>query len=619
MGGKRLGGRRGVAAVAAFVIIAAFAMSLVSISAVIMEYARLAESAKRANELVAMKESEGVRVMRVSADKIEVYNYGSIPVVVAGYFKVNPAGQAIYVKLEPPAVVAAASSMEISVDVPEGWRVGVVTSNGNAFWEEPREPQYEGELVPPGQMAYVTFAAEGLDSYASGSVVLRVDGQSYAYGDLPKTFAWASGSTHSFEWISPVQGSGARYLWTSTRGLSTKQSDSSFTVSANGYIIATYKAQYRLTTSVSPSGAGSVSLNPSSPDGYYDAGTAVTLTATASSGYAFDAWTGDASGTSSSTSITMNSPKRVTANFFTFSISVNPSSGSTTPGGSVTATVTVTYQSGASPKTISFSASGLPSGASASFSPNPVTVSPSSPTATSTMTISTSTATPSGTYTITITGSGGGISKSAAYTLTVNAWPTRWYLREHQTSTSYTPDVGFSVPSPGIIRISSTRRSIGQGYLFIVLPKDKLHGSKISVRWNVYYTYADSRDLWLGAVYVIDAALSRDADLPIKGIEDMGYRYVTATHYPGPLGAPAGWLGWRTSTSNVLDLSSFTSNYVTLLIRLNDGWVAQTVMLDVDYVQVLNSFDSTIHTWEFTGSVVMERTGTLEDYGYIDS
>ena len=198
-------------------------------------------------------------------------------------------------------------------------------------------------------------------------------------------------------------------------------------------------------------------------------------------------------------------------------------------------------------------------------------------------------------------------------------WPTRWYLREHQTSTSYTPDIGFSVPSSGIIRISSTQSSIGQGYLFIVLPKDMLHGSKISVRWNVYYTYPDSRDLWLGAVYVIDAALSRDANLPINGIEGMGYTYVTATHYPGPLGAPAGWLGWRTSTSNVLDLSSFANDQVTLLIRLEDGWVSQTVMIDVDYVQVLSPSGSTIHTWEFTGSVVMERTGTLEDYGYIDS
>jgi uncharacterized repeat protein (TIGR02543 family) len=70
---------------------------------------------------------------------------------------------------------------------------------------------------------------------------------------------------------------------------------------------------YTLTTSVSPSGAGSVS--PSG--GEYDAGSSVSLSATAASGYAFDYWSGSASGTSSSTTIVMDSDKSVTANFVT--------------------------------------------------------------------------------------------------------------------------------------------------------------------------------------------------------------------------------------------------------------------------------------------------------------
>ena len=68
---------------------------------------------------------------------------------------------------------------------------------------------------------------------------------------------------------------------------------------------------YTLSTSVSPSGSGSVS--PSS--GTYDEGTQVTLTASPASGYTFDHWGGDASGTSSSTTITMNSNKSVIAYF----------------------------------------------------------------------------------------------------------------------------------------------------------------------------------------------------------------------------------------------------------------------------------------------------------------
>jgi len=68
---------------------------------------------------------------------------------------------------------------------------------------------------------------------------------------------------------------------------------------------------YTLTTNVSPPGAGSVS--PSGGD--YDSGMSVTLTAAPDSGYTFDYWGGSATGTNTTTTITMNSDKSVTANF----------------------------------------------------------------------------------------------------------------------------------------------------------------------------------------------------------------------------------------------------------------------------------------------------------------
>jgi uncharacterized repeat protein (TIGR02543 family) len=70
---------------------------------------------------------------------------------------------------------------------------------------------------------------------------------------------------------------------------------------------------YSLSTSVSPSGAGSIS--PSS--GTYGSDTQLTLTATPAPDYVFDYWGGDASGTSPVTSVTMNSDKHVVAHFTT--------------------------------------------------------------------------------------------------------------------------------------------------------------------------------------------------------------------------------------------------------------------------------------------------------------
>lgn len=68
---------------------------------------------------------------------------------------------------------------------------------------------------------------------------------------------------------------------------------------------------YTLTTSISPSGAGSVSP----AGGEYESGMQVTLTASPSSDYSFDYWSGSASGTTSTITVTMDSDKSLTAHF----------------------------------------------------------------------------------------------------------------------------------------------------------------------------------------------------------------------------------------------------------------------------------------------------------------
>ena len=73
---------------------------------------------------------------------------------------------------------------------------------------------------------------------------------------------------------------------------------------------------YTLTTAVAPAGRGSISANPAPNCGtQYTHGTAVELTATANTGYAFANWSGDAAGTTSPVSVTMDGAKAVTANF----------------------------------------------------------------------------------------------------------------------------------------------------------------------------------------------------------------------------------------------------------------------------------------------------------------
>ncbi|MBE3136799.1 MAG: hypothetical protein IMZ43_05330, partial [Thermoplasmata archaeon] len=86
--------------------------------------------------------------------------------------------------------------------------------------------------------------------------------------------------------------------------------------------------EYALSMSVDPVAGGSVAAVPSLP---YYYGTMVTLTAIENPGYSFDQWSGDASGSSSVTTVTMTGDKSVTAHFsqdvYTLSISVDPVAG----------------------------------------------------------------------------------------------------------------------------------------------------------------------------------------------------------------------------------------------------------------------------------------------------
>jgi len=83
----------------------------------------------------------------------------------------------------------------------------------------------------------------------------------------------------------------------------------------NKTVTATFLKQtvYTLTVACDPTAGGSVVLNPAG--GTYVAGTAVTMTAKANSGYTFTGWSGDVTGSTNPLPITMNVNKNIAANF----------------------------------------------------------------------------------------------------------------------------------------------------------------------------------------------------------------------------------------------------------------------------------------------------------------
>jgi len=113
--------------------------------------------------------------------------------------------------------------------------------------------------------------------------------------------------------VSLIATASAGYRFGSSSGDASGTSPTmTITMNSDKNVIANFvKIRYTLSTSISSPGSGSIS--PIS--GTYDVGIQVTLTATPASGYQFASWSGDASGTAPTVTITMNSDKKVVATF----------------------------------------------------------------------------------------------------------------------------------------------------------------------------------------------------------------------------------------------------------------------------------------------------------------
>jgi hypothetical protein len=160
-----------------------------------------------------------------------------------------------------------------------------------------------------------------------------VDGTTYT---TQQTFSWAPGSSHTIATTSPQGSGGTRYIWNSWSDGGAISHTMSPTL--NTTYTANFTTQYQLTTTVSPSGAGSVSASPTSADGFYDSGMPVQLTASANTGYQFANWSGDLTGSENPKSLTMNAPRSVGANFTlkTYTITATAgANGTITPSGNV--------------------------------------------------------------------------------------------------------------------------------------------------------------------------------------------------------------------------------------------------------------------------------------------
>jgi hypothetical protein len=182
----------------------------------------------------------------------------------------------------------------------------------------------EASASIPGPTAQITIT-----SSPTGSGFVKVDGAAIT---TPQTFTWEVGSTHTIEALSPVSGgTGTQFAWISWSD-GGSQSHSYLAPSSSQTVTASYKTQYYLTMQANPTAGGTVS--PSS--GWRDAGSAVSIQATASTGYSFSSWsgsgTGSYTGSSNPVTITINGQITETASFQVLPVSIMVTSSLTGSG-----------------------------------------------------------------------------------------------------------------------------------------------------------------------------------------------------------------------------------------------------------------------------------------------
>jgi sugar lactone lactonase YvrE len=151
---------------------------------------------------------------------------------------------------------------------------------------------------------------------SNGGTSFSVDGTTYT---STQTFNWVPASSHTIAVTSPQGANGTRYTFTSWSDSGAQSHQVTASAATLSYT-ASFSTSYLLTTAISPAGDGTITPGTASPtsDGYYPAGTLLTLTATPSSAaYLFSNWTGTTYSSSNPLSITMSAPVTETANFGT--------------------------------------------------------------------------------------------------------------------------------------------------------------------------------------------------------------------------------------------------------------------------------------------------------------
>jgi len=229
--------------------------------------------------------------------------------VTANFSEVGTTGTVGYTTVLSLSTTTASRRAQ-PVTMPENGTINSVTMYHNGGSGSMIMGVYDGASLPNNRLG---VTASTTVSGSTGWQTINLTSPAYVAGGTTVWLAWVYQSNPGMYYESGTPGrASSSATWS---GGMPDPFGSSTTANYIYSIYATYTPsappQYTLTTNVV--GNGTVTLNPAG--GTYDSGTVVTVTAAPDSGWQFDGWSGDLSGSTNPTTITMNSNKSVTATF----------------------------------------------------------------------------------------------------------------------------------------------------------------------------------------------------------------------------------------------------------------------------------------------------------------
>lgn len=198
-------------------------------------------------------------------------------------------------------------------------------------------------------------------------------------------------------------------------------------------------------------------------------------------------------------------------------------------------------------------------------------------------------------------------------------------LREHAAfRPSYSPDVRFLKPSSGVLRIDSYQSgtiSMGYGAVFAVVPRNLINGKYIRFNWSGYFSFYEPRE-GIARAWIYDGEYDRanDADFP-EGFPEGTWIPIKGAGLLQTFAVKTASGNWGPETVDALvDVAAGTQSKCTIFFLMGDGWIQQTVYLDLDWFEINEGAGGSgrLTLENFDAAVTMERTGTYWDYGYLE-